>query len=151
MNLEHVKTIVIAADGRLSETALDAREQALFEVIDTAIRANPNFLTELPDAILEHVESMRGIKETDDGRLYLRYRTSKNPVPLEFWGCIAKISEVDWVTGFVHVTEEDLELEVARESTRSEATIVAIPTPETQITSPGKPDQTKVKIRQELE
>ncbi len=115
MNLENIKTIVITSDGKLQEAALEAREQAMLEAVDDAIRANPNFEVELPDAILEHVESMRGIKETDDGRLYLRYRTSKNPVPLEFWGCLAKNPRLDWASGFVHVTEENLADTVARE------------------------------------
>jgi hypothetical protein len=115
MKLENVKTIVIANDGKLNEAELDTREQTMLEAVDAAIRANPNFEAELPDAILEHVETMRGIKETDDGRLYLRYRTSKNPVPLEFWGCLAKTPRVDWVSGFVHVTEDDLASELAQD------------------------------------
>jgi hypothetical protein len=130
MNLENVKTIVIASDGKLHEASLEAREQSMLEAVDAAIRANPNFETELPDAILEHVESMRGIKETDDGRLYLRYRTSKNPVPLEFWGCLAKNPRVDWASGFVHVTEEDLENMFARNAQTSQDSSQTIANPE---------------------
>ncbi len=130
MNLENVKTIVIASDGKLHEASLDAREQSMLEAVDGAIRANPNFETQLPDAILEHVESMRGIKETDDGRLYLRYRTSKNPVPLEFWGCLAKNPRVDWASGFVHVTEENLEEILVRETQATQTSGQATANPE---------------------
>jgi hypothetical protein len=131
MNLENVKTIVIDSDGKLHEATLEAREQAILEAVDAAIRANPNFETQLPDAILEHVESMRCIKETDDGRLYLRYRTSKNPVPLEFWGCLANNPRVDWASGFVHVTEENL----AREAQIAQASSQATPNSNSQSVS----------------
>lgn len=130
MNLENVKTIVIASDGKLQESALDTRELSILAAVDGAIRANPNFETQLPDAILEHVESMRGIKETDDGRLYLRYRTSKNPVPLEFWGCLAKNPRVDWASGFVHVTEENLASNLARDAQSTPASSQATQSPE---------------------
>ncbi len=130
MTLENLKTIVIAADGKMHEAALDAREQALLVAVDGAIRANSNFETQLPDAILEHVESMRGIKETDDGRLYLRYRTSKNPVPLEFWGCLAKTPRVDWVSGFVHVTEDNLANNLAQDAQSAQISGQAIANPE---------------------
>jgi hypothetical protein len=65
----------------------------------------------------------------------LRYRTSKNPVPLEFWGCLASNPRVDWASGFVHVTEENLASNLAREVQIAQASSQATPNSNSQSVS----------------
>jgi hypothetical protein len=153
MNLENVKAKVIASDGKLQEAALTTREQAILGALDSALHSSSEFLIEIPDAILEHVESMRGIIETDDGRFYLRYKTGQNPLPIEFWGCVAKTPSIDWAMGYVRVTEENIAAEHARTSSPSgqEALLVMPAIPETPTTLSMNQDQTQVKKPQKPE
>ena len=140
MKLENVKTIVIGADGeRLGET-LNAREMAMLETVDAALRSITEFQIEFPDAILEQVESMRGIQDFEDGRFYLRYKTAHNPLPIEFWGCLAKTPSVDWASGYIRVSQENIAAQIARAAPE-----VALPsTSETPIKPPMTQDPTPV-------
>jgi hypothetical protein len=129
MNLERVSIVVIAPDGQPLAEGLNSRELAMLEAVDTALRAVKEFQLEFPDAVLERVESMRGVADDADGRLYLRYLTVKNLVPVEFWGGVAATPNLDWVAGHVRVSESN----IAAQMTRA-AKI------ETQIISPVKAD-----------
>lgn len=97
-----VEIVVILADGKTDPAAaLDAREAATVAAVDAALRADAAFQTAYPQAVLERVDSMRGVAETRNGRYYLRYRYAGGVT--EFWGHVGKQPKLDFKKGIVGV------------------------------------------------
>ena len=69
--------------------------------VDAALRAAAAFQTAYPQAVLERVDSMRGIDEKRHGRYYLRYRHAGGVT--EFWGHVARQLQIDFKKGIVGV------------------------------------------------
>ncbi|MFO1419521.1 MAG: hypothetical protein U1F59_00880 [Candidatus Competibacteraceae bacterium] len=102
INSATVEIILIAADGKtVPEGVLDDRETATVETVDQALRTTESFQTAYPQAVLERVESMRGVDEKRNGRYYLRYRYAGGVT--EFWGHIGRELKIDFKKGVVGV------------------------------------------------
>lgn len=101
INGQDIEAVTIEADGTEAESGLQAREKALLEKIDTALRADADFATVCPEAQLVRVDSNRGLAETDAGRFYLRYQHKGGMA--EFWGNVADKLTVDLKGGIVSV------------------------------------------------
>lgn len=105
INNATVEIVVILGDGKTDPTAtLDAREAATVAAVDGVLRATESFTTAYPQAVLERVESIRGVEEKRNGRYYLRYRYAGGVT--EFWGHIAKQLKIDFKKGVVGVVLE---------------------------------------------
>ena len=64
-------------------------------------RAAAEFQAAYPQAVLERVDSMRGVDEKRNGRYYLRYRYAGGVT--EFWGHVGKEPKLDFKKGSVGV------------------------------------------------
>ena len=105
LNNATVEIVIILADGKTDPAAiLDAREAATVEAVDAALRAAAEFQAAYPQAVLERVDSMRGVDEKRNGRYYLRYRHASGVT--EFWGHVGKEPKLDFKKGLVGVVLE---------------------------------------------
>lgn len=102
LNNATIEIVVIAADGKTDPAAaLDAREAATVAAVDAALRADADFQAAYPGAVLERIDSMRGVDEKRNGRYYLRYRYAGGVT--EFWGHVGKQPKIDFKKGIVGV------------------------------------------------
>jgi hypothetical protein len=102
INEATVEVVIIAADGKtVPDTPLTDREAATVVAVDQTLQATENFQTAYPQAILERVESMRGVDEKRNGRYYLRYRYAGGVT--EFWGHVGRELKIDFKKGVVGV------------------------------------------------
>ncbi len=93
---------MINAEGKTDTDAiLNPREVATVEAVDAALQATQSFQTSYPHAVLERVESMRGIEEKRNGSYYLRYRHAGGVT--EFWGHVSRDLKIDFKKGIVGV------------------------------------------------
>jgi hypothetical protein len=96
-----VEVVIINPDGTATGGLLDAREAWTVAAVDTVLEANDVFQQHYPQAVLIHVEAMRGLPETARGRYYLRYHSSVGVT--EFWGYLTKRAEFNFKRGLVGV------------------------------------------------
>lgn len=102
INGVEVEIVVITADGKTDPVAaLDSREAATVQAVDLALRADAGFQAAYPGAVLERIDSMRGVDEQRNGRYYLRYRHAGGVT--EFWGHVGKQPKLDFKKGIVGV------------------------------------------------
>jgi hypothetical protein len=87
INGQSVEVVVIGLDGKTVDTPLTPRERWTAEAVDQAIRTNAAVQAAYPEAVLQRVDSMRGIQEHRHGRYYLRYHWAKGVA--EFWGYLS--------------------------------------------------------------
>jgi hypothetical protein len=69
--------------------------------LDAALRADARFQAQYPNARLERVDSMRALRDDEDGRYYLRYSSSSGMT--EFWGHTAAHATLNMARGIVAV------------------------------------------------
>jgi hypothetical protein len=98
--------VEIMADATPAALELTDEERATLEALDSALRADPEFIRTYPDARLERVDSMRALQDTDEGRFYLRYRSGENMS--EFWACQGVETKLELDTGrfVLHLNSE---------------------------------------------
>ncbi len=102
LNGATVEIVVINAEGKTETDALlTAREITTVETVDAAVRADAGFQAAYPGAVLERIDSMRGVAETRNGRYYLRYRYAGGVT--EFWGHVGQQAKIDFKKGIVGV------------------------------------------------
>lgn len=88
--------------------------------VDAALRADASFQAAYLGAVLERIDSMRGVAETRNGRYYLRYRYGGGVT--EFWGHAGKQAKINFKKGIVGVA---LEVDPATRAPRSVPRILA--------------------------
>jgi len=102
INKATVEVIIIAPDGKtVPDMTLDDREAATVAAVDQTLRAMESFQTAYPQAVLERIDSMRGVDEKRNGRYYLRYRYAGGVT--EFWGHVSRALKIDFKKGIVGV------------------------------------------------
>ena len=92
---------VIAEDGTSLNQDLFPDEVVTFKSLDHTLKSNPKFQAAYPNAKLIRIDSNRGIKESEAGRFYLRYKYDKGIT--EFWGHHASSTYVDCDQGLVGI------------------------------------------------
>lgn len=97
INGSEVEVAVIAEDGMLLNEGLDGRELEAVQVLDQNLQSSEKFKAQYPEAKLVHVESMRGLSETELGRFYLRYQQGDRIE--EFWGHVGEQAHLNFKTG----------------------------------------------------
>jgi len=95
-----VEVEVIEADGS-SGTALDQDELDLIAALDARLREHPGFARAYAGARLTRVDTNRMLRDTEEGRFYLRYHHDGGDI--EFWGHTAEAPVVDLERGIVAV------------------------------------------------
>ncbi len=102
LNGKEVEVVVIAANGITDETAsLTNLEQTMILAIDAALKADAEFLHMFQEAQLVRVDSILGLKDTEKGRFYLRYKHSKGMT--EYFGNVGKKLKINNKRGVVTV------------------------------------------------
>ena len=103
VNEQQVDVQIIEADGR-SGNALEQAEIDLISAIDTRLREHHAFAEAYLGARLTRVDSNRMLRNTEEGRFYLRYQHDGGTT--EFWGHVANQPTLDFERGIVAVTAD---------------------------------------------
>lgn len=103
INGQTVDVEVIESDGS-SGASLTHAEHALVTALDTYIRAHAAFVAAYPDARLVRVDSNRVLEDTEEGRIYLRYRHRGGVT--ELWGHRAGAASLDLERGIATVRQD---------------------------------------------
>ncbi len=89
--------VEIIADATPGALELTDGERGTLEALDSALRANSEFIRAYPNARLERVDSMRALQDTNQGRFYLRYSSGEDIS--EFWACLGTATKLELDTG----------------------------------------------------
>ena len=102
LNGKEVEIVVFAANGIKDEAAsLTKLEQTIILAIDAALKSDAEFLQMFQEAQLVRVDSNLGLKDTEKGRIYLRYKHSKGMT--EYFGNVGKKLKINNKRGIVTV------------------------------------------------
>jgi len=100
INGQTVEIEVIEADGGSGASPTPA-ELTLIAALDGYLRKHPAFAEAYPGARLTRVDSNRMLRDTDEGRFYLRYDHAEGTT--EFWGHLAEKPALDFERGIAQV------------------------------------------------
>ena len=104
--LENVEIIINLEGGLPGGKVLEPEEMVLMVLMRQQLEQHPHFIEQYAGAVLTRVESDRGVKDTQKGRMGLRYAVQGH-VPSEWWGCYVTSSHephIDFDKGIVLVT-----------------------------------------------
>ena len=94
---------IIAKDGTTLELDLLPDEITTIESLDRTLKAHPGFQSAYPNARLVHIDSNRGIQDSEAGRYYLRYQYDTGIT--EFWGHRSDSTYVDCDQGLAGIAK----------------------------------------------
>ena len=102
LNGVNVAASVFDATGAEASDALRPDELAVIQAADRLLKADPQFKSSYPGAILERIESYRGVGDGEHGRYYLRYQPTTGAAT-EFWAHVGKTPSINFKSGAVSV------------------------------------------------
>lgn len=102
LNGVNVAASVFDASGAEASDALRPDEIVVIQAADRLLKGDPQFKASYPSAILERIESYRGVGDTEHGRYYLRYQPASGAAT-EFWAHVGKTTSINFKSGSVSV------------------------------------------------
>ncbi|HYE38125.1 hypothetical protein [Methylocaldum sp.] len=103
-NAQSIEVFIIEENGTSRPGELEKAEETIIQRLDHTLQQDASFQATYPGARLVRIDSMRGLKDSDEGRFCLRYQFDGGIT--EFWGHVADRANVDMKQGIVSAAQD---------------------------------------------